>query len=186
MHTHTHTHSCCVLNISHPCLLLLSLLHLCGTAVIIFDIRQKHLTRFQLMSFCCDGRMRKRGWWGGEGAEVAVSVSVFLLGLLQMVGRTARFSGRSRQPPGRMQTSLSSFRKEIYLHKYVCAARMFELNSDFLLSVLGPGWFSQFADESIKMCPPCLLGLDKQVDLQQKNKLAMCQRTGEGKKRPWS
>lgn len=43
---------------------------------------------------------------------------------------------------------------------------------------------SQFADESIKMCQSCLLGLDKQVDLQQKNKPATCQRRGDGKNAP--
>lgn len=41
--------------------------------------------------------------------------------------------------------------------------------------------FSQFAFESIKMCQSCLLGLDKQVDLQQTNQLAVRQRRVRGR-----
>lgn len=77
----------------------------------------------------------------------------FCLGLLLLVERT-NLQGKADSlqeqcKPLLEETSFrnNSFRKVIYLHKYICAARMFELKSDFLLR---RGWFHSLQGKVLK------------------------------------
>ena len=132
--------SLCPKHVPPTCLLLFSLLRLCGTAVIISDITEQHLTCFYRMFLSpVMGRRGKEDGWREDGEvkeqrQPSLCFSefcfVFWLDLLLlMMERTINLSGWGRRPPGTMQTSFGGnmFFKKNWPHldrKYICISSL--------------------------------------------------------------